>query len=441
MATSVWGCAAHEPGGDWLDRFVEEAQICSQLQHPNIMPVYDIGLTEGGYVLYTMKLVKGRSYQAVLDQPRETRQQLAGRAGVLREALDIFRRIVAAVAYAHSKGVVHRDIKPENVMVGRFDEVLVMDWGLAKILGRTAQPSPIDDLVMSDRFEDDREHTIEGTVKGTPAYMSPEQAMGDISKLDARTDIYALGALLYEMLTLKPPYEGSSPLKVLADVARGELVAPAARAPQRYIPRELEAVVLKAMAKKPTWRYQSIAALKADIDAYLSGRTLEAANYTPWQLLRKWAARNTPVVVGVATGLVMLIGGIIFTMTLMHDRDLAEARERQQNEIDRLNERQEEQRLNEEPTRAHLRRRQPLHEELGDDVERGNDQRARRHERHPHEGGLIDTQREGLRHAGSLARAPVAGKRLCQRKRHTVPVRRARSAGGSRPAAMRRRLP
>ncbi|MFN0008235.1 MAG: protein kinase domain-containing protein [Planctomycetota bacterium] len=207
-----------------VQRFVEEAQIGGQLQHPGIVPVYDLGLMADDCPYFTMKLVKGRTLSALLQQ-RKTTADNRGRL------LAIFESVCQTMAYAHSKGVLHRDLKPANVMVGAFGEVQVVDWGLAKVLHRGG--------VADERRAKETLHTVIETVRsgpgssgsdslvgslmGTPAYMAPEQAQGEIEKLDERADVFSLGAILCEILTGRPPYEEIEGEPVLVQAARGRL--------------------------------------------------------------------------------------------------------------------------------------------------------------------------------------------------------------------------
>src|SRR6185312_41284 len=185
-------------GDDSLIRFVEEAQATGQLEHPNIVPVHDLGVDADGRVYFTLKLVQGASLKKVIQGRNDNAilDESAG-AGFYRtrytslRMIEILISMCQAVAYAHSKGIIHRDLKPDNVMLGKYGEVLVMDWGLAKLLGaktkkeRDAERETI--RIMTSRSEDDSQSTMEGSVAGTPAYMSPEQAAGKISELDQRT--------------------------------------------------------------------------------------------------------------------------------------------------------------------------------------------------------------------------------------------------------------
>jgi serine/threonine protein kinase len=204
-------------------RLSREAEVLAHLAHPNIVPVYNKGCDDAGRPFYAMKLVKGRSLQDILNLIR------AGDPAAVAEyptpaLLTMFRKVCDAMAFAHSQQILHRDLKPDNVMVGEYGEVLVMDWGLAKRIGEdpeetgsgvSSQPTQQDDFGM----------TMEGEVVGTPQYMSPEQAEGMIAELDQRSDVYALGAVLYAIFTLRPPVDGTSLNEVLTNVRLGKISA------------------------------------------------------------------------------------------------------------------------------------------------------------------------------------------------------------------------
>ncbi len=330
-------------------RFVEEAQVTGQLEHPNIVPVHELDRAADGSLYFTMKLVKGRSLADLLQAiraagplppgegarrsspPGEPARAGEGAANApehsLSDLLHIFLKVCDGVAFAHSRGVVHRDLKPANIMVGDFGEVLVMDWGLAKIVGR--EDIRAADLVTSDRADSTPELTLDGTAMGTPAYMPPEQANGELDKIDHRSDIYSLGAILYEILTGEKPVEGATPLVVLANAAHGQIIPPEQRTSGRAIPRELSAIAMKCLHKLRSRRYQSVTDLQRDITLYLEGRSVTAAPDTFAQAVVKLVKRNKGISASVAAAAVILIAVTAsFVIRLKRQRDLAVASKR-----------------------------------------------------------------------------------------------------------------
>ena len=272
-------------------RFVEEAQATGQLEHPNIVPVHDLGIDGDGRVYFTLKFVQGSSLKQIIRARNENKAQ---DYSSLR-FLEVLISICQAVAYAHSKGIIHRDLKPDNVMLGKFGEVLVMDWGLAKVVGKPVTTEGDTIRVSTSRVEDGSQATMEGSVAGTPAYMSPEQAEGRISELDERTDIYSLGAILYEILTGEAPYRGTSALDVVKQVVAGPPTPVRKRkgaAGFAPIPRELAGICERAMERKPDKRYRSARAMRDDLQAYLENLPVSAAPDTTLQQLGKWVRRN-----------------------------------------------------------------------------------------------------------------------------------------------------
>jgi serine/threonine-protein kinase len=212
------------PGGtaspELIERFLREAKVTGQLEHPNIVPVYEIAARDDGSVFYTMKLVRGKTMAHRLlaiqrDPGLSPQQKLAERLKLLDPYIDICN----AVAYAHSRGVIHRDLKPANIMLGEFGETLVLDWGLARVHGQqdssTVRRKAVEQAFSPSLVQEDAAGTLAGAVLGTPAYMPPEQARGELDKLDDRADVYALGAILYEILAGRPPYEGANARDVL----------------------------------------------------------------------------------------------------------------------------------------------------------------------------------------------------------------------------------
>jgi serine/threonine-protein kinase len=252
-----------------LSRFIEEAQATGQLEHPNIAPVYDLGIDGSGRVFFTMKLVRGRNLREIIRDLSigriETRRHFT-----LTRLIQILQQASMGVHYAHVRGVIHRDLKPDNIMVGDFGEVLVMDWGLAKISSRHFEDAAVSDAVESHRRESGL-HTIDGTIQGTLAYMSPEQARGWIDEIDERTDVFGLGAILYEMLTYRPPYEGKNPREILGKAGVGEILPAHLRAPRHQIPASLEEICRKALAPAKEDRYPDAKAFHEALQVYLDG--------------------------------------------------------------------------------------------------------------------------------------------------------------------------
>ncbi|MAG56657.1 MAG: hypothetical protein CMJ83_10240, partial [Planctomycetes bacterium] len=282
-----------------IARFLSEAQIQAQLDHPNICPVHELGLDAEGRPYFTMKLVRGESLGQVLRRVPDLDHV------ALTDRLRIFIKACDAVAFAHSRGVVHRDLKPGNIMVGAFGEVLVMDWGVARIL---------DDDEVRDvetlRHDDGGQHSLEGEVLGTPAYMPPEQARGDAAEIGPHTDVYSLGAILYRILCGEAPYRGDTAAETIELARVGGWVPLVERMAGRPLPRELAAVVEKAMAMEPADRYASAAAMAEDVQAWLDGRTLVAATYSPLQWLALWTRRYRAAVVA-ALLVVVAVGASI----------------------------------------------------------------------------------------------------------------------------------
>ena len=337
-----------------VHRLITEARITGQLEHPNIVPLHELGVTADGVVYYTMRLVEGTTLSELLEKIRQKDGPTLAKYP-LRSLLTIFQKICDAVAFAHSRGVIHRDLKPDNIMVGEFGEVFVMDWGLAKRLrggdaeGSTthllsAQP----ELSAGDSFK-----TLIGQVKGTPRYMAPEQAEGRVADLDERTDIYALGAILYTMLILHPPVGGETVNEVLTQVASGAIHPPTsynprntritrngpalkvetpipptslAHCPDLRVPAALSAVAMKALARDAENRYQSVSALQQDIAAYQGGFATTAERANAFRLLLLLIGRHRTEVALVITALGIMVG-MAAHFTNQVTRTLAELKE------------------------------------------------------------------------------------------------------------------
>jgi serine/threonine protein kinase len=320
-------------------RFIDEAQLTGQLEHPNIVPVYELGIDEHGEVFYAMKYVRGTTLDEVLRALRSGRTQSIEKYP-LATLLAVFQKICDAIAFAHSKSVVHRDLKPENVMIGAYGEVLVMDWGLAKNMTSGSR---------SDRGAHGgsghaRGHhgsrgfqTMHGLIVGTPPYISPEQARGEVGEIDVRSDIYVLGEILYAILTLRAPIAGENINEIVQNILASKITPPTsfnppvtptwrrftkvresfveqvplAHCPGGRIPEGLSAVAMKAMQHDPEKRYQSVEEMQADITAWQGGFATKAERATPLKHMLLWVARHKGEVALIAIGVVMLASFVV----------------------------------------------------------------------------------------------------------------------------------
>lgn len=255
-----------------VDSFLSEARITGQLEHPNIIPVHDMGCLPDHGVFFTMKLMRGESLHSLLQKLEigSITKDESSKKYDLFELLGIFRKICDAVAFAHSKNIIHRDIKPHNIMVGDYGEVLLMDWGLAKQLDSNTTDS--DKVGSPPPPKLGSSSTEFGVVKGSPAYMSPEQAYGDIEGLDLQSDIFLLGSTLYNILTFYPPYLGDDVFQILECARNRNLKPPNEMATSNFpIPEDLSRIVMKALAEKKEDRYKTVKEFSDDLDAFLRG--------------------------------------------------------------------------------------------------------------------------------------------------------------------------
>ncbi len=250
-----------------LQLFAREAMITAQLDHPNIVPVHDVGSDKTGRLYFTMKLVEGRSLSQIMAA-HEGPLDWDG----LRDRIEIAIKLCDALSFSHSRGVLHCDVKSGNVMVGDFGQVYLMDWGVAKLMEGSAVriEGPLRDAAGLDELKIPHDGADSACVLGTPAYMSPEQATGQRGALDARTDVFSLGALLYEMITGRTPYADATSELVLASARGGAIEPPSTRA-TNAVPPELERIVMKALATDRDARYPSIDAMRDALVAFARG--------------------------------------------------------------------------------------------------------------------------------------------------------------------------
>jgi hypothetical protein len=321
------------PRPDQKDQFLREAQITGQLEHPGVVPVHELGVDDEGQPFYVMMFIQGRTLSDAIDEyhappaPGTAPREVQG----LR-LLQTFITLCQTVAYAHSKGVIHRDIKPDNVMVGAYGETLVLDWGLAKPVGvpddfEDGQPT----VKVQTRFSGESVETLDGAVKGTPAYMAPEVAEGNVSEVDKASDLYLLGGTLYHILTGKKPRKAKK-IAELIELARKHPPTPP-RKLDRTIPRALEAICLKAMAPRKEDRYASASALAEDMQHYLAGEPVLAYRENVWERAWRWIKRHRVLLMRSAVVLVEL-GLVLFGANWI--RLAEEQRARQAQESARL---------------------------------------------------------------------------------------------------------
>ncbi len=344
-----------------LERFLEEAQITGQLEHPGIMPIYDIGYQPNGAPFYSMKLVRGETFEKHIAAYHESPKDDPERPIKFRKLLRQFIDICNALAFAHDRGVLHRDLKPLNVMIGAFGETLVLDWGLAKVMD-LASPATDDQapvttstsslgegdatLVQTEGpvtqvsvgqsqthggatvgggtrggtmagtrkmiFTDVRSigsQTMMGSVMGTPAYMPPEQATGKLDELDPRSDIYSLGGILYKLLTNQQPIEKGKIQEVLDRVINNKIIPP--RQHDLSIPAALAAIAMKALAKLRDDRYSNALLLAADVEAWMADEPVSCFEDPPLVKARRWVKKHrTAVTTTAAIAGVIIVGSI-----------------------------------------------------------------------------------------------------------------------------------
>jgi serine/threonine-protein kinase len=330
----IQDCHADEPHS--RARFVQEAEITGKLEHPGIIPVYGLGHDASGRPFYAMRFIQGDSLKeaiAAFHGDGALKRDAGARSLRLRDLLRRFTDVCNAVAYAHARGVLHRDLKPGNIMLGPYGETLVVDWGLAKPLGRSssAEPPPSDGPALAEgpirlsALSGSRAETVAGSLVGTPAYASPEQVAGRLDLLGPHSDVYGLGATLYALLTGRPPVEANEMEEVLRRVQKGAIPPP--RSIDPTIPRPLEAVCLKALAMRPEDRYASARELARDIENWLADEAVSAWREPISQRARRWARRHrTAVAAAMVALLVGVVGlGAVATVQAQANRELQAA--------------------------------------------------------------------------------------------------------------------
>jgi WD40 repeat protein/tRNA A-37 threonylcarbamoyl transferase component Bud32 len=290
-------------------RFLVEAEITGRLEHPGIVPVYALGRYADGRPFYAMRFIKGDSLKDAIDRfhkattyGRDPGEQTLE----LRQLLSRFSAVCQAIQYAHDRGILHRDLKPSNIMLGKYGETLVVDWGSAKALGKKESASA--EATLNPASGGDGSETLPGSAIGTPAYMSPEQAAGRLDQLGPASDVYSLGATLYALLTGAPPFEDPDIAAILNKVQHGDFPRP--RLVNHYTDSALEAICLKAMSLKIADRYESPRALAADLERWLADKPVSAWP-EPWTVkTRRWVGQHRMLMTGTAAALLVGVAGL-----------------------------------------------------------------------------------------------------------------------------------
>ncbi len=311
-------------------RFIQEAEINGNLEHPGIVPVYGLGVYQDGRPYYAMRLIEGETLKEAVARFHEQSPSLDPTSYILqlRGLLRRFIDICNAIAYAHSRGILHRDLKPSNVMLGQYGETLLIDWGLAKPLGKPGADSGLSDTSTEDSATfvptsgSDLDPTQAGAILGTASYMSPEQAEGRLDDLGPATDVYGLGGILYTILTNAPPVKRSNRRDTLLKVRKGEITSPKVLAPR--VPPALGAIALKALALKPEERYSNPSELALEVEQFLNDEPVLAYPDPLYVRLWRWVRKHRTLA---TTALAIVLIGLI-ALTIIWRREANYAKER-----------------------------------------------------------------------------------------------------------------
>jgi WD40 repeat protein/serine/threonine protein kinase len=306
-------------------RFLREAEITARLEHPGIVPVHGLVHDADGQPCYAMRFVEGQSLREAIQhfhtQDKDPDRDPGERSLALRGLLNRFISVCNTMAYAHSRGIIHRDLKPANIMLGKYGETLVVDWGLAKPVQRGDEAEASGEGTLPPSPDESEEGTRPGQTAGTPAYMSPEQAKGQWEKVGPASDIYSLGATLYSLLTGELPVDGTGVAEVLHNVQEGKIVPPRKR--KKDVPPALEAVCLKALAREPKDRYATALELAGDLERWVADEPVGAWPEPLRERIKRWRRRHsTLVTASIATllGATVILTAASVLLKLANDR-------------------------------------------------------------------------------------------------------------------------
>lgn len=340
-----------------MKRFLREARITGQLEHPSIIPVHEIGAKDDGTLYYTMRRIQGKTFHQEIKAADTTAKKL--------KLLPHFINVCNAVAYAHSMGVIHRDIKPDNIMVGPFGETFLVDWGIAKApnLPEISDPDSMDisnsiDTTNSINSGVNIDATIVGSIIGTPSYMPPEQAAGKTDEVDERSDIYSLGAVLYRVLTGTRPFASNNVYKTINETINGKLKHVLELNPD--VPPEIAEVAMKALAKKKEDRYKTASEITDEISSWMSGGKVSVYNYSSIELIKKFYNKNKRLSIALVA-----LTLVIFSALTVVSYSLSNEKEARQIADDALLMKEAETR------KAHYHMSQGLFQEAGKNLEAG----------------------------------------------------------------------
>jgi serine/threonine-protein kinase len=317
----------HADSEEARQRFVVEAEITGSLEHPGVVPVYGLGQYADGRPFYAMRFIRGDNLQLAIDEFHRGGSQ-TDRELRFRQLLGRFVDVCNAIEYAHNRCVLHRDLKPGNIMLGKYGETLVVDWGLAKTIGEKHTATDTVEMPVRPLAAGTTTETQMGRVVGTPAYMSPEQAAGRLDLLGPATDIYSLGATLYQLLTGRAPFTHADQEDLLGKVQLGRFPPPRQLKPN--LPRPLEAICLHAMAREPQERYLSAHAMAEDVERYLADEPVRAYQ-EPWHLrIARWMRKHRALVYSAAAVLIVTAVALTLGVVLL---GAANRREQAQREL------------------------------------------------------------------------------------------------------------